>query len=79
MPGVSTPVSWEELEAWPTGSDGDALAFTPADVLERVDELGDLYADSLAGDQELPSSADPHQRTGVNERGIARLADASCV
>ena len=34
--------------------DADAFAFTPADVLERVDKLGDLYADSLAGDQDLP-------------------------
>jgi hypothetical protein len=23
-------------------------------VIERVEELGDLYADSLAGDQDLP-------------------------
>ena len=34
--------------------DVGAFAFTPADVLERVDELGDLYADSLTGDQDLP-------------------------
>jgi bifunctional non-homologous end joining protein LigD len=53
-PGVSTPVSWDELyELEQTGA-VDAFAFTPADVLARVDELGDLYADSLAGDQDLP-------------------------
>jgi len=34
--------------------DTDALAFTPDDVLSRVDDLGDLYASSLAGDQDLP-------------------------
>jgi bifunctional non-homologous end joining protein LigD len=50
---VSTPVSWDEVG---TASDGDAasLAFTPDDVLARIDELGDLYAASLTGAQELP-------------------------
>ena len=38
----------------PTTATPTRFAFTPADVLERVDELGDLYADSLAGDQDLP-------------------------
>ena len=54
MPEVSTPVSWDEVDALADGGDPDALAFTPADVLERVEELGDLYADSLAGDHDLP-------------------------
>jgi bifunctional non-homologous end joining protein LigD len=54
VPGVSTPVSWEELDELADGCDPRAFAFTPADVLQRVEELGDLYADSLAGDQDLP-------------------------
>ncbi len=54
VPGVSTPVSWEELEHLAEGGDPREYAFTPAEVIERVDELGDLYADSLAGDQDLP-------------------------
>jgi len=53
-PGVSTPVAWDELHELEDSGDVGAFAFTPADVLERVDELGDLYADSLRGDQELP-------------------------
>jgi bifunctional non-homologous end joining protein LigD len=53
-PGVSTPVMWEELEAVVDEGDGDLLNFDPASVIERVDEHGDLYADSLAEDQELP-------------------------
>ena len=53
-PGVSTPISWDEVEASPTTDDGDTLKFEPADVLARVAELGDLYAGSLAEDQELP-------------------------
>ena len=53
-PGVSTPVSWEELHGAVDSGDASTLVFTPADVLARVDELGDLYAESLAGDQALP-------------------------
>ena len=53
-PGVSTPVAWDELHELEESGDVGAFAFTPADVLERVDELGDLYADSLTGDQDLP-------------------------
>ena len=54
-PGVSTPVSWDELRDVADDGDASALVFTPADVLARVDDLGDLYADSLAGDQDLPT------------------------
>jgi bifunctional non-homologous end joining protein LigD len=53
-PGVSTPLAWDELHELEESGDVGAFAFTPADVLERVDELGDLYADSLTGDQDLP-------------------------
>ena len=51
--GVSTPLSWDEVAQI---ADGDAslAVHTPADVLSRVDVHGDLYADSLARDQELP-------------------------
>ncbi len=53
-PNVSTPIAWDEVEAVADDGDGDALQFDPADVLARVEELGDLYAGSLAEDQELP-------------------------
>ncbi len=53
-PGVSTPVGWDELADLADDGDPDVFAFSPADVLERIDEHGDLYADSLAGDQDLP-------------------------
>jgi bifunctional non-homologous end joining protein LigD len=55
VPGVSTPVSWDELEAVADGADAGALAFTPADVLTRVEEHGDLYSAGLTTDQELPA------------------------
>ena len=48
-------MSWDEVAATiADGGDAERAAFEPADVLERVDELGDLYAGSLAADQELP-------------------------
>jgi bifunctional non-homologous end joining protein LigD len=47
-PTVSTPVTWEELE------DPAALVFESADVLERVERLGDLFAPVADLRQELP-------------------------
>jgi bifunctional non-homologous end joining protein LigD len=51
-PTVSTPVTWDEVEA---AADGEPLAFETDDVLARVDELGDLFADTLTITQELPA------------------------
>ena len=50
-PTVSTPVMWEEVEAT---ADGDPLTFETADVLDRVDEHGDLFAETLTVEQRLP-------------------------
>ncbi len=47
-PTVSTPVAWEELD------DPDALVFEAADVLERLEEHGDLFAPVVELEQELP-------------------------
>ena len=43
-PTVSTPVTWDEVEACRRPSD---LVFTSEDVLFRVEELGDLFAPLL--------------------------------
>jgi bifunctional non-homologous end joining protein LigD len=51
---VSTPVSWDEVAELADGRAARDFAFSPAEVLERVDEHGDLYVDSITGDQELP-------------------------
>ncbi|HEV2812437.1 MAG TPA: hypothetical protein VGW10_04215 [Solirubrobacteraceae bacterium] len=40
-PGVSTPLTWEEVES------GAPLRFTPDEVLERIDRHGDLFAAAL--------------------------------
>lgn len=47
-PTVSTPLRWEELD------DPEALVFEAADVLERVEEHGDLFAPVVELQQELP-------------------------
>jgi bifunctional non-homologous end joining protein LigD len=47
-PTVSTPLRWEELD------EPDALVFDASDVLERVEEHGDLFAPVAELRQELP-------------------------
>ena len=51
-PTVSTPVTWAEVEA---AADGASLSFEAADVLARVDELGDLFAPTATLEQTLPA------------------------
>jgi bifunctional non-homologous end joining protein LigD len=48
-PTVSAPLGWEELE------DPATLVFEAADVLRRVEEHGDLFAQVVELRQELPS------------------------
>lgn len=50
-PSVSTPITWDEVA---DGADGEPLAFEAADVLERVETSGDLFADVVVVEQELP-------------------------
>ena len=52
-PTVSTPVTWDEVTE---AADGVPLVFEAADVLQRVDDLGDLFATTLITEQVLPSS-----------------------
>ena len=54
-PTVSTPLSWEELERARAGGDEGALSFDSAQVLERIERHGDLFAPVLSTVQELPS------------------------
>jgi bifunctional non-homologous end joining protein LigD len=50
---ASTPVTWDEVRAAKQPED---LTFEAADVLRRVDELGDLFAPVLALVQRLPGA-----------------------
>lgn len=51
-PTVSTPLSWDEVS---DGADGEPLVFEATIVLDRIAELGDLFADTLRLEQELPT------------------------
>jgi bifunctional non-homologous end joining protein LigD len=50
-PTVSTPVTWDEIE-----DDSLDLVFETGDVLERIEEHGDLFAPVLDRKQKLPRS-----------------------
>ena len=53
-PSVSTPVTWEEVESAVEDDDAGKLTFGPDDVLGRITEKGDLFAEVLELKQELP-------------------------
>lgn len=53
-PTVSTPLSWEEVEAAVESEDADALVFEAGEVLDRIEEQGDLFAPVLELKQKLP-------------------------
>jgi bifunctional non-homologous end joining protein LigD len=55
QPTVSTPVTWDEVEAVLRSRDTDELAFTSDDVLARVAEHGDCFAPVRELEQELPA------------------------
>ncbi|HXE43992.1 MAG TPA: DNA ligase D [Conexibacter sp.] len=54
-PTVSTPVTWEEVEACRASGDPDLLRFEHDAVLARVAERGDLFAEVLTLGQSLPA------------------------
>jgi bifunctional non-homologous end joining protein LigD len=53
-PTASTPVTWEEVERAAESGDGSHLVFEAGDVLERIEEKGDLFAPVLELEQDLP-------------------------
>ena len=52
-PTVSTPVTWDEVDACAGGA---PLSFEAPEVLERFEEMGDLFADAATLEQEIPAS-----------------------
>jgi bifunctional non-homologous end joining protein LigD len=56
-PTVSTPVTWDEVDAALSADDAGLLRFEAPDVLERVEERGDLFAELLTVEQLLPKLA----------------------
>jgi len=53
-PTASTPLTWEEVETAADSGDGSPLVFEAGDVLERIEQHGDLFAPVLELEQELP-------------------------
>jgi bifunctional non-homologous end joining protein LigD len=53
-PTVSTPVTWEEVEACHDARDPELLTFTTGQVLQRVAADGDPFAMLLSTRQNLP-------------------------
>jgi bifunctional non-homologous end joining protein LigD len=53
-PTVSTPLDWDEVAAAAESGDPEPIRFEAADVLERVEERGDLFAPVLELKQDLP-------------------------
>ncbi len=51
QPTVSTPLHWHEVV---DGADGLELVFTAPQVIDRVDDIGDLFAPTATLEQELP-------------------------
>ena len=74
-PTVSTPVTWDEVAACADG--GDDLVFEAADVLARVDELGDLFAPGAhdrAGAARLAKAGHGRRVRGSGRLGAAGSA-----
>jgi bifunctional non-homologous end joining protein LigD len=44
LPTASTPVSWDEIDACIRSGDATTLRFTADEVLDRIDQWGDLFA-----------------------------------
>jgi bifunctional non-homologous end joining protein LigD len=53
-PQVSTPLTWEEVEGLEDSGDPASVVFQAGEVLERVEEHGDLFAPVEELTQELP-------------------------
>ncbi len=53
-PTVSTPLTWDEVEAIHESGDPDSAVYDSEDVLARVEEHGDLFEPVLSLKQKLP-------------------------
>jgi bifunctional non-homologous end joining protein LigD len=58
-PTVSTPVTWEELEAAHAARQPHRLAFLSGHAIERLDRYGDLFAELSVRVQRLPNGGLP--------------------
>ena len=71
-PTVSTPVTWDEVERAAENGDAGSLVFEAADVLERIEKHGDLFAPVLELEAGAAGAlADPHVGQSPGQRGRA--------
>jgi bifunctional non-homologous end joining protein LigD len=56
-PTVSTPITWDEVEQAADSGDGSHLVFEHGDVLERIEQHGDLFAPVLEEPRPLGAAA----------------------
>jgi bifunctional non-homologous end joining protein LigD len=54
QPWASTPLTWDEVAELADDGDPESVRFTASEVLERVEEHGDLFAPVLELKQKLP-------------------------
>ncbi len=57
-PTVSTPVTWDEVEAALDAGDASMLVFEAGDVLKRIEDNGDIFAPVQTLKQKLPDLSD---------------------
>jgi bifunctional non-homologous end joining protein LigD len=53
-PTVSSPLSWDEVAGLAEGGDPESVQMSPEQVLARVAERGDLFAEAATLEQRLP-------------------------
>jgi bifunctional non-homologous end joining protein LigD len=58
-PSIAAPLTWDELAKAVEDDDLAQLRFTPEQVLERVDEMGDLFAEVETLKQKVPTMDEP--------------------
>jgi bifunctional non-homologous end joining protein LigD len=56
-PTVSTPVTWDEVDAVRKKKKAELLVFESEDVIKRVEKTGDVFAPLLTLKQKLPKPA----------------------
>jgi len=74
-PTVSTPVKWEEVEQALRTKDAGLLVFEAGQVLDRVQQMGDLFEPALKLKQKLPRFPEGEKEPSP-EKGIDLAAQA---
>jgi bifunctional non-homologous end joining protein LigD len=74
---VSTPLRWEEVEKIHKKKDPNLFKFEAAEILERVEKLGDLFEPVLKLKQKLPKLSDLLSSGALKENERESIANAA--